>query len=168
MRRAVPTTGRTALRIAASIVLMMILWLIWSGYLKPLLVTLGIVSCLVVALLSWRMGNLEREIAWQRHLPRFPRYWLWLGAEVVRSNLAVARVILTPRLELRPRLVTVDARALDDFGRALLGNSITLTPGTLTLGDDAGRLHVHCLTPEGAEALVEGEMTRRVAALTRA
>jgi multicomponent Na+:H+ antiporter subunit E len=161
-------TGRTLLRIAASIVLMMVVWLFWSGYLKPLLVTLGLVSCLVVAVLSWRMGNLEREIAWQQHLLRFPHYWLWLGAEVVRSNLAVARVILAPRLALRPRLITVDAGALDEFGRALLGNSITLTPGTLTLADDAGRLHVHCLTPEGAEALIEGEMTRRVAALTKA
>jgi multicomponent Na+:H+ antiporter subunit E len=161
-------TGRAALRTAASIALMMILWLFLSGYLKPLLVTLGIISCLVVALLSWRMGNLEREIALQQHLPRFPGYWLWLGAEVVRSNLAVARVILTPGVVLRPQFVTVDARALDEFGRALLGNSITLTPGTLTLADDAGRLHVHCLTPEGAAALVEGEMTRRVGALTKA
>jgi multicomponent Na+:H+ antiporter subunit E len=152
MTHSTPTTGRTTLRIAASIVL---------------LVTLGLVSCLIVTLLSWRMGNLEREIAWQRHILRFPRYWLWLCVEVVRSNLTVARLILSPRLDLRPCLVTVDAVALDEFGRALLGNSITLTPGTLTLGDDAGRLHVHCLTPEGAEALVEGEMTRRVAALTK-
>lgn len=168
MTRAAPMTGRTALRIAASVALMMILWLFLSGYLKPLLVSFGIVSCLIVTVLSSRMGNLEREIAWQQHLPRFPRYWLWLGAEIVRSNLAVARVILTPRVVLRPQFVTVDASALDEFGRALLGNSITLTPGTLTLADEAGRLHVHCLTPEGAETLVEGEMTRRVGALTKA
>jgi multicomponent Na+:H+ antiporter subunit E len=148
-------------------VLLMLVWLLWSGYFKPLLISFGVVSCLIVLTLSWRMGNIEQDIAWQRHLLRFPRYWLWLGKEVVKSNLEVAAVILSPRLRLRSRLVTIDAVAEDEFGRALLGNSITLTPGTLTLAVEGGRLHVHCLTPEGAAGLLEGEMNRRAAALTR-
>jgi len=148
-------------------VLLMLVWLLWSGYFKPLLISLGLISCLTVLALSWRMGNIEQDVAWQRHLLRFPAYWLWLAREVVKSNLEVAAVILSPRLRLRSRLVTIDAVAEDEFSRALLGNSITLTPGTLTLAVDGGRLHVHCLTPEGAAALVEGEMNRRVAALTK-
>jgi multicomponent Na+:H+ antiporter subunit E len=60
----------------------------------------------------------------------------------------------------------VDASSLDEFGQAMLGNSITLTPGTLTLQLRDGRLRVHCLTREGAAELADGEMTRRVAALT--
>jgi len=149
-------------------VLLMLIWLVWSGYFKPLLITLGLISCLIVSVLSWRMGNVEQDVAWQRHLLRFPAYWLWLGKAVVKSNLEVAAVILSPRLRLRSRVITIEAASKDEFSRALLGNSITLTPGTLTLAVDGGRLHVHCLTPEGAEGLAEGEMSRRVAALTGA
>lgn len=170
MSRAAPPsvdTGRTVLRLASGFVLLMLVWLLWSGYFKALLISFGVVSCLIVLTLSWRMGNLEQEVAWQRHLLRLPAYWLWLAKEVVKSNLEVAAVILSPRLRLRSRLVTIDAAAEDEFSRALLGNSITLTPGTLTLAVDGERLHVHCLTPEGAAGLVEGEMNRRVAALTR-
>lgn len=155
-----------ALRIATGIVLLLAIWLLWSGYLKTLLVSLGVLSCCIVMVLSWRMGNLDHESAWQRHLLRFPRYWLWLGWEIVKSNLEVARIILAPRPAPSPRFVTIDATALDEFGQALLGNSITLTPGTLTLQLRDGRLRVHCLTREGAAALAEGEMTRRVATLT--
>jgi len=166
MTAATATPARTLMRVGASIALLMVVWLLWSGYFKTLLVVLGLVSCCLVTLLSWRMGNLEQERVWQRLLLRFPRYWLWLGKEVVKSNLEVARIILSPRLELAPRMVTIDSHAKDEFGQAMLGNSITLTPGTLTLGVADGRLRVHCLTREGAVALAEGEMNRRVAALT--
>jgi multicomponent Na+:H+ antiporter subunit E len=159
--------ARSALRIGAGVALMMAVWLLWSGYFKPLLISLGFVSCCIVMLLSWRMGNLEQESVWQRRLLRFPRYWLWLGWEVVKSNLEVARVILSPRPTVSPRLVTIDAESTDEFAQAMLGNSITLTPGTLTLGIEQGRLRVHCLTREGAVALAQGEMNRRVAALMR-
>ena len=75
------------------------------------------------------------------------------------------RVVLARKLELHTRVVEIDAADLDDVEQALLGNSITLTPGTLTLDVSDGKLLVHALTPEGAEALEGGEMKRRVAAL---
>jgi multicomponent Na+:H+ antiporter subunit E len=158
---------RTLLRIAFSLVLLMVVWLLWSGYLKPLLVVLGMVSCVIVLILSARMGNLEQEREWQRLLLRLPGYWLWLSKEVVVSNLAVARIILSPKINITPTLVTLDALPQEDLGQAILGNSISLTPGTLTLRIEDGKLRVHCLTRDGARDLLAGEMNRRVAALTR-
>lgn len=162
--------GRSArywLRMCATLLLFMVVWLVWSGYLKPLLVSLGLLSCCIVVLLSTRMGDLEEETGWLAVLPRLPAYWLWLAREVVVSNFTVARIILSPRLVLDPVMVTLEAEAQDPFGQAVLGNSITLTPGTLTVGVEAGRLRVHCLTQAGADELLRGNMNRRVAALTR-
>jgi len=158
---------RTVLRVTISLVLLMVVWLLWSGYLKPLLVILGVISCVIVLIISSRMGYLEQDSEWQRLLLRFPRYWLWLSKEMIKSNLQVARVILSPRLKLEPTLVTIDALPRDELGQAILGNSISLTPGTLTLRVEGGKLRVHCLTRSGARDLVAGEMNRRVAELTR-
>ncbi len=79
----------------------------------------------------------------------------------------MARIVLSPRLPISPTLVELDAKPTTDAGRVLLGNSITLTPGTVTLDIYADRLLVHALTKEGAAALEEGEMNRRVASLGR-
>jgi len=161
------TKGRMILRATISIAFLMVVWLLWSGFFMPLLIVLGLISCCLVALLSYRMGNLSQDSDWMYLLPRFPRFWLWLSKEVVKSNLQVARLILSPRPELSPTLVTIRALSEDAMGQAILGNSITLTPGTLTVDDDSGLLRVHCLTRAGALELREGEMNRRVAALTR-
>ena len=69
--------------------------------------------------------------------------------------------------KMAEKLVDIDGSALGPVDQALLGNSITLTPGTLTLDVHEGRLLVHALTPSGAAALRGGEMQRRVAALRK-
>jgi multicomponent Na+:H+ antiporter subunit E len=155
-----------AFRIFLSLMFLLIVWLGWSGFLKPLLVSLGIVSCVIVVLLSARMGAFQEEAFWLRILPRLPGFWLWLLKEVVKSNLQVARIVLSPRPVVSPTLVRITAQSADRLGQATLGNCITLTPGTLTLDDHDGQLTVHCLTAAGARDLQAGEMNRRVAALT--
>ncbi len=76
-------------------------------------------------------------------------------------------MVLQPRIVVEPSLVDVDGRQLSPVDLAVLGNSITLTPGTLTLDAYEGRLLVHALTADGAAALQGGEMLRRVAALRK-
>jgi multicomponent Na+:H+ antiporter subunit E len=94
-------------------------------------------------------------------------FWAWLGGEVVKSSIEVARVVLATRIDVEPQMVDIDGRSLEPVDQALLGNSITLTPGTLTLDVHEGRLLVHALTPSGAAGLRDGEMQRRVAALRK-
>lgn len=148
--------------------LLLVMWLIWSGYFKPLLVFFGIVSCTLVVVLTLRMkAALPQERFWLSLLPRLPQFWLWLTAEVVKSNIRLAAVILHPRLPISPRLVTIDAEPASELGQAILGNCITLTPGTVTLDDHDGKLQVHCITADSAAGLESGDMNHRVAVLTR-
>lgn len=152
-------------RILLALLVWMLAWLLWSGLYKPLLIVLGALSCLLIAWLAWRMDffveNFFRPRRWIRLLP----FWGWLGKELVRSNLQVARIVLSPGLPISPTLVTLQALPEDDLGQAILGNAITLTPGTLTVDDHEGQLLVHCLTEEIADELMAGEMNRRVAAV---
>ena len=146
---------------------LMATWLLWSGFFKPLLIGLGVLSCALTLYLVRRMDYFTREAFSLHYDFRLLRFWVWLGREIVLSSLQVARVVLRRRIEVEPILIDINAGNLSTVDQVLLGNSITLTPGTLTLDVHEGRLRVHALTAEGAAALEEGEMQRRVAALGR-
>ncbi len=146
-------------------VLLIAAWMLWSGMFKPLLLGLGAFSCVLVVYLSARMGYFDARVFALRYNLRLLGYWGWLLREIVLSSIEVARVVLARRLDLSTQVVDIDASDLDPVDQALLGNSITLTPGTLTLDVSDGRLRVHALTVESADALRDGAMKRRVAAL---
>ena len=95
------------------------------------------------------------------------RFWVWLGREIVTSSLEVTRAVLSPKLPISPTVAEFDSRCDHPVDRALLGNSITLTPGTLTLSIDGRRFTVHALTESAAREIVAGEMDRRVGELRR-
>jgi multicomponent Na+:H+ antiporter subunit E len=140
-------------------------WLLWSGLYTPLLLGLGALSCAITLYLAHRMRLLD-ELNLLRVLLRLPAYWLWLAGEVVRSSLEVARIILDPRLPDSPTTVELKDLPEDTIGQAILGNSIILTPGTLTLDLQDNQLLAHSLTRSGADALATGEFSRRVKRLT--
>ncbi|MCR9260728.1 MAG: Na+/H+ antiporter subunit E [Pseudomonadaceae bacterium] len=155
------------MRLILTFVLLMLVWLLWSGFFKPLLISLGLLSCLFTLFLARRMGFFKREV-FSLHLAyRLIPFWGWLALELIKSNLTVARIVLSPKMVISPTVVQLTAQSDDPVLQAILGNSITLTPGTVTLDDHEGELLVHCLTRQGADALLEGDMNRRVAALQR-
>lgn len=149
------------------LILLIIAWVLWSGFLKPLLLGLGAVSCLLTVWIVRRMGYFDSEMFAFHYDWRLLGFWAWLGLEVVKSSLEVARVVLRRDIVIDPTVVDIDGKGLDQVDLALLGNSITLTPGTLTLDIYDGQLRVHALTQAGATALQSGEMKRRVAALRK-
>jgi multicomponent Na+:H+ antiporter subunit E len=153
------------LRAASLLVLLIAAWVLWSGQFQPLLLVLGAFSCLLTAYLTQRMGYFDNEVFALRFGVRLFSYWAWLAKEVVRSSIEVARVVVNPRLPISPQIVEIQATASHPVDQAILGNSITLTPGTLALDVHRGRIQVHCLTQAGADDLKSGEMDRRVAAL---
>jgi len=137
-------------------------WLLWSGLYKPLLLVLGTASCLLTFWLVRRMGYFDDELFALRFSLRLLRFWWWLGGEIVRSSLEVARVVLDPKLPISPRVIDLKAESPHPFDQVVLGNSITLTPGTLAIDVHEGVIKVHTLTEEGARELMSGEMNRRV------
>jgi multicomponent Na+:H+ antiporter subunit E len=140
----------------------------WSGLFKPLLLGLGILSCLLTFLIVRRMGYFNEEIFPPRfsYGLRLVGYWFWLGREIFRSGLDVTRVILDPKMPISPREVTITANPPSSMDQVIFANSITLTPGTLALDLHNGVIKVHCLTEDGAKQLLDGEMDRRVTELS--
>lgn len=159
--------NRQYARILALALLLIVAWVLWSGYLKPLLLGLGALSCVLTIWVVRRMGYFDEEDFAFHYDWRLLGFWAWLGREVVLSSIEVARVVLRRKVNVEPKVVDIDGSGLRPVDLALLGNSITLTPGTLTLDVYEGRLLVHALTPEGAAGLQRGEMQRRVAALRK-
>lgn len=137
-------------------------WLIWSGHYIPLLLALGLVSCGAVLAVVRRMGPIDEETVPLHLIPGALRYLSWLLREIVAANLDVARRILDPRLPIQPTVVRVRAGQRTDLGRVIHANSITLTPGTVSVAVEGDEIVVHALTAEAAEAVCAGEMDRRV------
>lgn len=147
---------------ASAIVVLFVFWLLLSGYFEPFLIAAGAGSAVAVVLLARRMELIDQEghpihLGW-----RLLGYWPWLMKEIVKSAWDVSRIILDPRLPISPRLISVHATQKTAVGLVTYANSITLTPGTISVEVAEGRILVHALTAAGAEGLAEGEMDRRV------
>ncbi len=137
-------------------------WLLLSGFFEWLLLGLGVVSCLAVVLIAHRMDVIDREghpihLGW-----RILVYWVWLAGEIVKANIDVARRILHPGLPIRPQLVRLKTSQGSELGHVIYANSITLTPGTVSVEVGRGEILVHAIANEPAEGLKTGEMDRRV------
>ncbi|HPF26235.1 MAG TPA: Na+/H+ antiporter subunit E [Steroidobacteraceae bacterium] len=159
--------GKFGVRWALLLIVLVVVWLLWSGIYTPLLLGLGAFSCVLSVFIAHRVGFFGRDVFSLHLMPRLPRYWGWLTIEVVKSSIDVARIVLQPRMPISPTVVTFHATSSRPVAQAILGNSITLTPGTVTLDIHDGKLQVHCLTKAGAAALLEGEFDRRATALVK-
>ena len=152
------------LQLLALLLILMISWLLWSGLYKPLLIGLGAFSCLLSLWLAQRMGFFRHTMP-LRALVRLPILWWWVLKEVVKSSLEVARVVLSPSMPIQPTVVEFTTDEKTDSGKVILGNTITLSPGTVTIDVHEDRLLVHCLTDQSAQGLRSGEAARQVARL---
>ena len=145
------------------------LWLLLSGVFQWLLLTLGLISCAGVVAIAMRMDVVDHE-GHPVHL-RFAQlaaYWVWLLWEIIKANLDVARLILSPNLRISPTMVHVQSTQHSELGQVIYANSITLTPGTVSMSLDTGSVEVHALTEQAAHTLMQGEMDRRVTAVEHA
>jgi multicomponent Na+:H+ antiporter subunit E len=136
-----------------------VLWLLLSGHWDAVHVGLGAAASALVVWLNRGEEDVSRA-AWA--LPRLAWYVPWLLGQIVRANLAVVRIVLDPRLPIDPVVVRVRAPVREALAVATLANSITLTPGTITVEAGPGEFLVHALTREGAAGLEGSEMDRRV------
>ncbi len=140
-------------------------WLLGSGVYTTQMITLGLLSCLAVTLLCVRLKVVDSEAQPVQLGLRPLAYLPWLFREIALANWDLARRLLSPTMAIRPQLIRVRASQKSDVAQVLYANSITLTPGTVTLELEEGELLVHALTDEAADQLRGGEMDRRVRAV---
>ncbi len=146
----------------------MALWLLMSGIYKPLVVGLGVFSVLLCTWLVHRLGLLGENVFHEDFvLYRVVRYVFWLTVEIGKADWAVTKVILSPYLPDRQRLIFVPACQSTEHGKMMFANSITITPGTVTVETEADRFLVHALTDEAADQTALAEMGDKVAAMER-
>lgn len=150
---------RAVLRTAPVLV---VFWIVLSGHVEPLFLSLGAVSVLLVCLISHRAGVLERDGITLALVLRLPRFLLWLGKEALVSAFGVVRKVWSPRPALRPVVDPTPSPDMSEFSQVVYANSITFTPGTLSFDVDDDCINVHSLDPEGVEELRAGKMLRRV------
>lgn len=137
-------------------------WLLLSGYFTAFLMMAGAGSAIAVVVLAHRMDLVDHEshpihLSW-----RLLAYWPWLFWEIIKSAWDVSKIIVDPRLPISPTMIRVMASQKTVVGLVTYANSITLTPGTISVDVKQGEILVHALTRAAAEGLQAGEMDRRV------
>ncbi|MDH4180534.1 MAG: Na+/H+ antiporter subunit E [Betaproteobacteria bacterium] len=151
--------------VVAAFVLQFVFWLLLSGVFTPFLVAAGAGSAIAVVWFARRMDMVDVEsfplVMWRTTF----HYWPWLLKEICKSGWTVTRIVLDPKLPVSPTLVRFRPLQRTPVGLVTHANSITLTPGTITIEATPEEFLVHGLTRDGAHGCVDSEMDRRVAAL---
>ena len=152
------------LRHASLGVVLFLLWLALSGHFHELLlIELGLASSIFVVWIAHRM-NLADDEGHPNQLTLGALTFLpWLAWEIIKANIDVARIILSPSLPISPVLLKVKASQKTEVGMVAYANAITLTPGTVTvdLDDASSEFTIHAITREAAQELETGRMDRR-------
>ncbi len=136
-------------------------WLAMSGFFTPMLLTLGVISIVLTLILCARMGILDGETAPYLYMPLSLSYFVWLGKEIYKANIAVVKAVLNPDMEISPTMVRVPTGRKTDIGATMFANSITLTPGTVTVEINQDDILVHALLSDMAVAEDFAEMGER-------
>ncbi len=140
------------------------LWLLLSGYFdKPLLLGFGAASVLFAALMARRAGIVDNDSVPTGLFPGIFGYWLWLTFEIGKSNIGVIRHALAVEPKLSPKLFYVPCQPKTSVGKATFANSITLTPGTVSVDLGEEGILVHALTEDFADVGAIKEMGDYVA-----
>lgn len=140
-------------------------WMIWSGMNSvdnPFILALGGGSLLLTILVCIRMRIADSECVPLHFSWRIIPYTFYLIKEIVVSNVDVAKIVLAPKMPLQRSLIEVHARHDSEIANVVLANSITLTPGTVSVSMDDDVIKVHALSFEGAADDLSGAMAAKV------
>ncbi len=164
---------RPIFRWLAYSLLLISLWVALSGKLDGLFLTAGIISVAVVLFVTEAIFHPSDPLGFERPPSRFS----WLAAttfrlvvyfplllwEIAVANIHVARLVLDPRMPISPSLIEFESPLRTEASNAVLANSITLTPGTVTIDMSAHRLIVHCISETSRQGIQDGKLLKHVA-----
>lgn len=154
------------LRNIGTVLVLFGLWLLMSGlWGKWLIVLLGVLSCIFAVYMLRRMDAVDGD-----HLPidlnpvAFLRYNIWLMGEVAKASWSVTKLIVTGA-PLKQHLFYAPYTAKSDLAQVMFANSITLTPGTISVEAEPGRFLVHAVNFSEDDHAALADMDARVAAI---
>lgn len=163
----VKSTGMLILRFAA----LYGFWIILSGRFEVKYLIMGAVSAFIVMYLTQDLAQPDgpkqvrgglRDYSIVGGIGNFILYFFWLMWSVAQSNLQVAYIVLHPKLPIQPGLLRLRTKLRNRTGHIILANSITLTPGTITIDFDDGDYSVHALVPGAAQSLLDAKMQSKL------
>ena len=135
--------------------LLFFFWIILNGRFTVEIILLGLIFAALVYAFAWKfMGlNFEREKSFWKHIWWGIRYLAILLKEIAVANLVVLKIVLSPKKKLHPVIVSFDAPLKKHILQVILADSITLTPGTITVRLYEEKFEVHCLDESMAKGL---------------
>ena len=138
-------------------------WVLLSAHLSPLFLSLGTLSALMVFLVHQRMYKITKAPAYPdfRLFKNIAYFW-WLFWQIVKSNIQIAKIILNPFLPIQPHFISIPLEQKSQIGKVIFANSITLTPGTVSVETRGDRLIIHALTQKSGETKGLRQMSRKV------
>lgn len=144
--------------------LLLLMWFIFNGRVTLEVLLFGAIIC---AWLYWfiskHMGfSFKKELTLVKKIPLYLKYAVVLLWEIIKANLAVIRIVLSPKLEIEPVLVKFTTDLRSETAQVVLGNSITLTPGTYTAGLENGEFVVQALDKSFAEGLNDSVFVKQL------
>ncbi len=144
-------------------VLLFLLWLSMSGHFEPLLLGLGVASVTLTVILARRMNVIDHE-SYPLHLSlKLPGYFLYLFKEIVKANIdVVTRILRWRSTSISPQMIDIPQPQESVLGAVIYANSITLTPGTVTVRLSEDSITVHALSSETVAKLATGTMSKEI------
>ena len=142
--------------------LFFLVWVVFNGRLTVEIALFGIaVAGAVFAFICRFMDySLQKELYFYRKIPAFAQYLYYLVKEIITANLVVSRMVLTRKEQMEPVIVHVHTDLKSETSRVILANSITLTPGTITVSMTDDDLLVHCLDKSLSEGMEDSVFVR--------
>ena len=143
--------------------LLCVFWIILSGHFEPLMLGLGLLSVALTVFLAKRMKLVDHESYPFHIFSQLPTFFIYILKEIVKANIEVVKQIIKFKgKSISPQLIEIPTQQKSELGRVIYANSITLTPGTVSVALSKNKLTVHTLTKKAAQDLVEGSMAKKI------
>lgn len=164
--------GSPVLHFVKLVIVMMVIWLLLSGRLEAKFLIYGIGTsvigayiCMPLLIVDGVSGE-KKYFAFNFNLFRMLGYLVWLAWQLILANIEVAKAVVSPSPQIGPQVVKFKVYMDNPMALAVLANSITLTPGTVTMDvTDDGIYTIHALTDNTANGIISGDMQGKVAKL---
>ena len=131
-----------------TVILYLLFWIVLSENVRAETLCIGIIISLLVTSLNVNLVHSNRQLNFKRNILLWISYTIKLIKEILVSNFNVAKIVLSPQIVISPQVVIIRTKIKSDFHKTIFANSITLTPGTLTISLNRDKIAVHCLKDE--------------------